>query len=267
MREYYEIFRVCFPYFSFGQEDFAELSEIGSSTVFSCKCGEKTVGFASVNANKLRLLCVLPEYRKQGFGSRLLNQAENYVREQGFSEFIAGGTDSRLFIGAAEESADFFEKRGFSLGGIIAEMCGDTDKLTSAPVPENVSFGFYSGDRERLNEAVSAVEDDWVQYFAEGEIFCAFKDGSIASFCIVVDDEQCLLTDGKNKIGSIGCVGTVPEFRRKGIGLKMVSLSAEELKKRGCKKIFIHYTHVYDWYAKLGFETFLRVRLGKKMLE
>ncbi|MDE6592180.1 MAG: GNAT family N-acetyltransferase, partial [Oscillospiraceae bacterium] len=87
-----------------------------------------------------------------------------------------------------------------------------------------------------------------------------------ASFCILEDDVICLLSGDGEKVGSIGCVGTVPKFRRQGIGLKMVSLAAEELKKQGCGKVFIHYTHVYDWYARLGFKPFLKLKMGGKKL-
>ena len=49
-------------------------------------------------------------------------------------------------------------------------------------------------------------------------------------------------------------------------GLKMVELAARELYSRGCERIFIHYTGVYDWYAKIGFRTGLMLRLGGKEL-
>jgi len=58
-------------------------------------------------------------------------------------------------------------------------------------------------------------------------------------------------------VGVPGCVGTVPRFRRQGIGLKMVALACEELRKMGCDTGFIHYTGVAHWYARLGFQTFL----------
>ena len=104
-----------------------------------------------------------------------------------------------------------------------------------------------------------------MQYFDGVEVFCGYSGGKIASFCILDDDVDCLFSDG-TRVGSIGCVGTVPPFRRRGIGLKMVELAARELYRRGCDKIFIHYTGVYDWYAKIGFKTGIMLRLGGKKL-
>ncbi len=259
---FYEIFQSCFPKLPLGEEIFSELSQMERSTVFTCSEDGRIIGFVSFTENRIRLLCVLPEYRRRGFGAELLARAEERIFSEGYEEVCVGG--SGLFIGAVEGSDAFFEKHGYRLGGRVAEMYGDSEKLKPAPLPENVRFGFFTGDPEELKKAVAAVEEDWVCYFDGEEVFCGFCGNRIASFCIVGADERCLLSDGVNKIGSIGCVGTVPAFRRRGIGLKMVSLAAEELKKRGCFKIFIHDTHVYDWYARLGFQPFLWVRKGEK---
>lgn len=265
-KTYYDIFRSCFDFFRFGADDFEEISGISECVNFDCLDGQKTVGFASVQDNNIRLICVLPEYRGRGFGTRLLSQAEEYIRSLDYDYINIGGTDSRLFIGAANGSAGFFEKHGYKFGGKLAEMCGDVRKISgdAGSIPDNVSFGYFDGDKKVLESAIAEVDGDWVQYFCEGDVFCAFCGGRIASFCILGDDETCMLSDSENKIGSIGCVGTVPAFRKRGIGLNMVALASKELEARGCDKIFIHYTHVYDWYARLGYKTFLWVRLGRK---
>ena len=60
------------------------------------------------------------------------------------------------------------------------------------------------------------------------------------------------------KVGGPGCVGTVPEFRRKGIGLTMVAKVTEIFADEGFDVSYIHYTGVADWYAKLGYRTFAK---------
>lgn len=259
---HYEIFHRCFPQLSVTEKQFSELSEIKDCTAI-----DYADGFALVKENAVRLLCVLPDKRGQGTGSRLLEKAEGLIREKGYSRAEIGGTDSGLFIGAVSDSASFFEKHGYTFGENIAEMCGDAGQLQlTGKLPEGVSFGFADGGSERLREAVAAVDEDWVQYFGGGEIFCGFVGADIASFCIVEDDVTCVFSDAESRVGSIGCVGTVPQFRKRGIGLSMVSLASQELLKRGCNRIFIHYTGVYDWYARLGYKTQLWVRLGGKEL-
>ena len=66
------------------------------------------------------------------------------------------------------------------------------------------------------------------------------------------------------KHGSIGCVGTVPEYREKGIGLAMVAHATQILKEAGCDKSFIHYTALEKWYGRLGYETCMAFVLGEK---
>ena len=56
------------------------------------------------------------------------------------------------------------------------------------------------------------------------------------------------------KIGGIACVGTIPEYRKMGIGLRLVDLATLYLKKKGFDYSYIHYTHLEKWYNKLGYQ-------------
>lgn len=122
------------------------------------------------------------------------------------------------------------------------------------PCPGHIAFGFYNGDINALRQAVARVDHTWLQYFNPGEsIFCAFDGDKVASFCLLDN-----FGEYKGlKIGGPGCVGTVPEYRRQGIGLKMVQLATGILKEQGYDLSYIHYTHVGHWYARLGYETIL----------
>lgn len=267
----FEIFKECFPFFEFDEKIFNTLSGIADCRIFIRERDGEAAAFGAVQGNNIRLLCVLPQYRGQGIGGSLLGEMEEHISSQGFDRAEIGGVSSELFIGAVSESADFFEKRGYVLSGNIAEMLLDTDNFSpdTLPlnVPDGVSFGYYNGSHAELENAVARVEEDWVRYFPSNEnVFCGFCGGKIASFCNTDGSAVCMLSGEGKTVGSIGCVGTLPEYRRRGIGLKMTALAAYELKKRGCRRIFIHYTHVYDWYARLGAKPFLFVRLGGKEL-
>ena len=68
------------------------------------------------------------------------------------------------------------------------------------------------------------MKPDWVPYFSRGtRILCAFDTGHIVSFCILDDMGT---YDGVH-IGGPGCVGTVPEYRKRGIGLETVRLATD----------------------------------------
>ena len=258
---YYEIFRECFPQLRLSEKQFISLSGFEQCRLFTCGNG-----YALVSGNKLRLICVPPQEQKKGTGTELLRLAEDHVRNQGFTRMEIGDTGSGLFIGAVEESVPFFEKHGYSFGERIAEMSSGRNELLLNPADiPGVSFEIRQAD-ERVRNAVKKVDPEWVQYFTDGEVMCAVCGENIAAFCILEEDVFCVLSDETSRMGSIGCVGTVPEFRRRRIGLEMVKRASAELLERGSDRIFIHYTGVYDWYAKLGYHTDLWLRLGGKEL-
>ncbi len=123
------------------------------------------------------------------------------------------------------------------------------------PCPAHITFGFYKGDVETLQAAVREVEDDWVQWFGKGDrVFCAFDGDKVASFCLLDSFGE---ADGL-KVGAPGCVGTVPAYRKQGIGLRMVQLATTILKEEDYDLSWIHYTAVGHWYAKLGYKTVVR---------
>ena len=125
--------------------------------------------------------------------------------------------------------------------------------------PEEITFGLAKCIDRKLKEPVALVDEDWVQYFGEDSpVFCAFDGDDIVSFCILDDMgwHQGL------HIGGPGCVGTIPAYRKKGIGLKMVQLATQYLKEQGYHASYIHYTHVDHWYARLGYETIVKWNRG-----
>lgn len=124
---------------------------------------------------------------------------------------------------------------------------------------DNISFGFYNGSIAELKKAVEKVDPDWVQFFDEDDrIYCGYADGRIASFCLVDDMGTYNINGRLLKIGGPGCVGTLPEYRNKGIGLTMVSHVTRILKEEGYDYSLIHFTGVAPWYERLGYKTSIR---------
>lgn len=254
----YEIFKWAFPQLNLTEELFTELSKHEQSNVI-----RDEHGVAVTNGHNLVLIAVEPAFQRKGIGTSLLKKAEELIKADGHNDVYLCGS---LLPGVEAESVDFFRKHGYEITGTSVEMELDLKGFSApeASLPDGVTFGYFNGDNNRLIEAVREVDEEWVQYFGYNPTFCGFNNGKLASFCIVGFDDTCLLSDGINKIGSIGCVGTVPCERKQGIGLQMVALAAEELIAKGCDKCFIHYTHLENWYAKLGAKTFYRFYAGGK---
>ncbi len=253
----YQIFKACFPELIVDETSFSRLAYSEDVHIF-----RNEGGFATMRNDHIELLCVAPEYQRHSIGTKLLKQCEEHIGTKHEKVFLSGN----MLPGVAEGSEDFFHRNGYTIGGLFNEMSLELAEF-SVPqytAPEGAEFCFYSGSIEAIRSAVAEVDEEWVQYFDEdGKFFVCMIDNEIASFCIVGEDECCLLSDGK-RIGSVGCVGTVPKFRRNGIGLHMVALASEHLRNIGCDKVFIHYTHLDKWYGKLGAETFLRFLTAEK---
>lgn len=161
---------------------------------------------------------------------------------------------------------DFFEReciRGLSEDWIFEEMVlrleeFDMRKYEKA-LDASITFGFFEGNRKELLEAVAQVDSDWPEYFGgEDRVFCGYLDGKVVSFCIVENMGTYTINGQTIRIGGPGCVGTLPEYRDKGIGLMMVKKATQILKEEGYDYSYIHYTYVARWYAKLGYETILK---------
>ena len=123
----------------------------------------------------------------------------------------------------------------------------------------DISFGIFQGSPDELHAAVNQVIPDWVKlYDGKSRVYCGFVNGKIASFCMIEDMGEHLLEGRRLKIGGPGCVGTVPEYRNRGVGLVMVRDVTRILKEEGYDISYIHYTGVAPWYAKLGYRTILK---------
>lgn len=259
----WEIFGKSFPEIKLTKKQFADILGDVRFIVHENK------GFAAVSGDKIRLLCVSPEYRNSGVGIGLLKECEDIIRSGGHDRAILGGTDSQLFIGVPENFS-FFEKAGYiSDGGCMEKTMRfdgyDAEKLGLRLYPEGITFGFFEGDREELRKSVALVDDEWVQYFDdECPVFCAFEDGKPVGFTIMGYDDLCVLSGEGERVGSIGCVGVMPSVRKRGIGIAMAAHACTILKEIGCTRLFIHYTHLVNWYERLGCKTFLEYKFAEK---
>ncbi|MBR1441802.1 MAG: GNAT family N-acetyltransferase [Lachnospiraceae bacterium] len=121
-KEYCEIFNACFPQFRMGPELFSELVQTDKTGFIEQVEGDKIVGFAAVEDQYLRLICVEPGSRAAGIGRKLLAEAEACIKKNGFDKVVVGGSNSRLFIGAVSDSFGFFEKCGYLRTNQYEEM-------------------------------------------------------------------------------------------------------------------------------------------------
>ncbi|MCR5343656.1 MAG: GNAT family N-acetyltransferase [Butyrivibrio sp.] len=144
---------------------------------------------------------------------------------------------------------------------MIMELSSFDEKDHDINAPGGITFDYYKGDFDTFLEAVRSVDDSWADiYKPMDRIFCAFDGERIASFCMIEDMNPYSESGISYKIGGPGCVGTVPEYRKRGIGLVMINKATQILKDLGYDISYVHYTGVAHWYAALGYKTVLSWR-------
>lgn len=220
------------------------------------------LGIAIQKGEKVHIIGACPKEGYEKSAEELLQNCDKFIAQEGYEKVILPGENFTQM----EEYRAYFEKQGYRFGSFVEmDMWLKDYEMPQMPVPEGVTFDYYKGSLEELHEAVSKVEEDWVQFFNEGDCFyCGFLDGKIVSLCMLGFDDDWVISDGRMRVGSVGCVGTVPEYREKGIGLAMVAHGTQLLKEAGCDKSFIHYTALDKWYGRLGYETCMCFGLGEK---
>ena len=132
------------------------------------------------------------------------------------------------------------------------------ENIYSKTFGDDITFGYYEGDVESLKEKVARVVPHWTQFFGEdSRVYCAFVNGELASFCQIQDFGEHVVGDEKWRIGGPGCVGTLPEYRDRGLGLSMVKNVTKILRDENYDHSYIHYTYETAWYGKLGYKIFV----------
>ncbi len=253
------LFQRAFPEYHLTQALFDRLTGKGEGRLIT-----REGGAAIVCEDRITFLAVEPDRQGQGIGSRLLAACEEQIRSNGHEETRVEG----LFPGIPAGALAFFVHRGYKADEEFVEMHMDIRgyRRHVCPIPEGVTFRIYDGSRDALLKAVAEVDEEWPQYFSpEDEVLCAYLEGELCSFCLL-ETVDCLISDGTKKVGSIGCVGTRPSMRGRGIALAMVEYGTELLAGRGYDSCNIHYTTLEKWYGKLGYRTWLRFWPGSKRL-
>lgn len=279
--ELYSLYLRCFPYFYTEEEAFGRMTDSNNKAIFAVKDkkSDDTVGFSLVSKNSIQLICVDEAHRKKGYGTILLMESEDFIRQSGFNRIILGDGDMAFFQGVPMVDVDgsygFFERHGYTKEWESIDMIRDlSDYENHIQAPEGITFKMACDDTadncailDDIDEAVAAVDEQWRQYFKGlgKNTLLAVDNGCIVAFLLLSDKKANLTPKRNKKVGDIGCVGTIPSARNAGIGLSMVAYATQLLKNRGCDMAYIGCTYLESWYGRLGYRTWMRFWMGAKI--
>lgn len=258
------------------------------------------IAAAVVHKDAIYLLCVDADYRNQGIGSALLEQAEAAVRNSGYAAVTVGAGEDYLMPGvptdvmpypealysenlpaeANDAAVQFFAKRGY-VHAWGACNCFDM-RLALRDLPdEGLTVGSEcAGVRYRWAtpcdaDAVCACTDDahppFTQYYRNPALY----DGSSTQRVLLAErDEQVLgvlivsqETEGRHR-GSVGCTAVRHAWRGKHIAANLVRIGTHQLKACGLDEGFLGYTYsgLDKLYGLAGYHICLYYFMAQKTL-
>lgn len=269
----FNLYLKSFPDYPVSEDTFAEITD--GAHVIERYTDADLAGFAVVRGNSISILCVDEAHRRKGVGTSLLREAEEIIRRGGGEKITLGQGNGYIFQGVPAESegaVEFFKHHGYTADWTSVNMRLDLRKFDKSALkihhcPVDVTFRLAEkSDHDELLAAVAAVNENWLKYFENSDdpVLLAVRGGTIVGFEFL-STEDVRFTFAGEMIGSVGCVGVIPEARRSGIGLRLVAEGLHRLKAQGCTSVELLYVALVEWYARLGFETMHRQWMGEKV--
>ena len=231
----------------------------------------------------IQVLLVDRRYRGQGFGSRLLEIAENALMVSGAKKIVLGGDPWHYFPGVPADDGTalkWFQKRRYRAGQTVYDLLCRKENLPDLPAVDasgvtgrqksHLTYRLLrASEKERFLKFIQKVfPGRWTyeayHYFLKGgqgrEILVAEKDGEMIGFCRLHDDRSPLIAQNVYwaplfpglHLGGVGPLGLDPAERGGGYGLAMVRAALEELFRRGQEYVVIDWTELVGFYERLG---------------
>jgi mycothiol synthase len=188
---------------------------------------------------------VHPDYRRRGLGTDLYDRFVKLAEEAGAASMhITPNSEANLLI-------EFLERRGFELDRYFWAMRLPAEQPIEPPsMPEgftvrtfvpgqdeplwlkarNVTFADHYGSVERTLEEITHLAHE--EHFKPEGLFFAFEGGDeekLAGFCYNGIDPREAERLGY-RVGHVHSLGTVPEYRRRGVGRGLLLYSINYLR-------------------------------------
>ncbi len=119
IKDLFDIFTECFPSSLISKEEFEKKLDINDANVIKAyNENNSLIGYSIVRENCISLLCVKPDFQKRGYGTKLLLDSEERIKDAGFKEILLGyKTDkTSLYMGVPilnNNNYEFFTKHQY----------------------------------------------------------------------------------------------------------------------------------------------------------
>ncbi len=267
-----DLYHDCFPGNVREEAVVEHILDNREDPAFGIFIDERLAAACLLHGRVITMLAVRPAFRERGFGTMLLTEAEQRIRDAGYQKLTIGvGTDDRYLMPGVpmDQGADaFFRKRGYHHNWGETGCFDMSMELGDAPeqpvhIGDTVAGITYRmaepRDLPSIEACVKDAQESFVPYYLETQHYAA---GSKAPVLVAVRDDEVLGTlivslevEGKG-LGSVGCTATRTDARGQGIATHMVQAGTQYLKDQGMQKAFLGYTYtdILPMYARAGYQ-------------
>jgi len=233
----------------------------------------------SVSDGSIALLMVHPQWRTQGIGRCLHDQAISHLKQFDLKHmFLANGSSHRFWQGLPNNlptARTFFHKCGWSDDERSYDLVGDVHQLKSfAEVTKQRSLPDISirlagsNDQQTILDFEGREFPHWKAFYQSkvendqlDDILVAHNQNGEVLAALLLSDWQSpyFKTDFLwhrqlgQKLGALGAVGVAEKWNNQGIGSALVARGAEILKTRDVDCIYIEWTGRASFYERLGY--------------
>jgi ribosomal protein S18 acetylase RimI-like enzyme len=263
--------------------------EITAGAAWVAEAAGALVGYLATSTDgseaAITVVLVAPDYQHQGVGSELLATALTALETSGVAEVGLGAGGQEYFWPGVPVDLPvanaFFDARGWSRQAVVADLRGDIRgfkaprEVMRRAGEEGVVFSYARPeDAAQVRDFEQRHFPEWAEAYegqlaeSQGVLIGWTLDEDIVATATIEDASSYAFAPLlPTPLGAFGCVGVDPAVRGQGIGLALCARASELLAARGYAHCFVGYTHLADWYAQLGFETWRSYRMGKRRLE
>ena len=281
MKEMLEIYHRNFPDNVRNEDIVKKILSNPANYIIEKRNDDKLIGISIINKNTILMLCVDDEYRHKGIGTKLLNQSEKYILDQGYDKINIGDGFDYLMPGVpiTEENMSFFKRRFYSHSWGEDE-CFDMDMELKDTICDYNIGDTINGIKYRLatindlKEIKKCTDDAWekfTKYYMDTKLYNLDNDQIV----LVAEDNEEICgtliiskeTEATN-MGSVGCTTTKHNHRGRGIAATMVQIGTKYLKELGYKYGHLGYTYtgLDKMYGKAGYKVTTKYFMAEKPL-
>ncbi len=242
---------------------------------------DRSVQAAQGRSGGISVVLVHPEWQRRGIGTRLHEAALSHLQQQGVGALrLGGGGAYRFWPGIPTDlpgAYPFFAACGWPLDpeqrscDLVRNLSDYQMSVAMSARLAQEQVTIRPAEQNEAEEAIAFEKEHFPGW--AGAFVYTVELGDIQNLLLAFDERKGIVgtlmlhtptsrwlaanvvwkTLLGDNLGGISAVGVAASERGRGIGIGMVAVGSEVLRKRGVGNCHIDWTRIVDFYGKLGY--------------